>query len=85
MLRVHALFADPITVPRTLRAADAQRCSVFHRTPEQLTGLEVPAVGTAHEMVDPFDRLIAAQALVEAIRVVSIDTVLDLYGVDRIW
>ncbi len=34
---------------------------------------------------DPFDRLIAATALVEPMRVVSIDAVLDLYGVSRIW
>ena len=34
---------------------------------------------------DPFDRLLAAQALVENIKVVSADTVLDQYGVDRIW
>jgi len=34
---------------------------------------------------DPFDRLLAAQALVEAIPVVSNDAVFDQYGVNRIW
>ena len=34
---------------------------------------------------DPFDRLIIAQSLVEAIPVVSSDTMFDAYGVDRIW
>ena len=34
---------------------------------------------------DPFDRLIAATVLVEPMHVVSIDAVLDLYGVSRIW
>jgi len=34
---------------------------------------------------DPFDRMIVAQVLVEGIRVVSIDTVLDLYGISRLW
>ncbi len=34
---------------------------------------------------DPFDRLFAAQALVENIKVVSADAILDQYGVDRIW
>lgn len=34
---------------------------------------------------DPFDRLIVAQALAEAIPLVSIDTDLDAYGVQRIW
>ncbi len=34
---------------------------------------------------DPFDRLIAATARVELMQVVSIDGVLDGYGVSRIW
>ena len=34
---------------------------------------------------DPFDRLLAAQALVEGIKVVSADTIFDQYGVGRIW
>ncbi|MBI5510186.1 MAG: type II toxin-antitoxin system VapC family toxin [Deltaproteobacteria bacterium] len=34
---------------------------------------------------DPFDRLLAAQALCEAMAVVSGDAALDAYGVDRVW
>ena len=34
---------------------------------------------------DPFDRILAAQALVEAIPVVSCDAIFDAYGVARIW
>ncbi|NOY29900.1 MAG: type II toxin-antitoxin system VapC family toxin [Planctomycetes bacterium] len=34
---------------------------------------------------DPFDRLIVAQAIVEQISVVSNDSVLDHYDVDRLW
>jgi PIN domain nuclease of toxin-antitoxin system len=34
---------------------------------------------------DPFDRLLAAQALVEGLPVVSADAVLGTYGVRRIW
>ncbi len=34
---------------------------------------------------DPFDRLLIAQAMVEAIPVVSADTKFDPYGVPRIW
>jgi PIN domain nuclease of toxin-antitoxin system len=33
---------------------------------------------------DPFDRLLVAQALVEAISIVSDDVALDLYGVNRL-
>ena len=34
---------------------------------------------------DPFDRLLAAQSLVEGLPLVSIDTKFDAYGVRRIW
>jgi PIN domain nuclease of toxin-antitoxin system len=34
---------------------------------------------------DPFDRLIAAQAIAERLPVISIDAALDAYGVERIW
>jgi PIN domain nuclease of toxin-antitoxin system len=34
---------------------------------------------------DPFDRLLVAQALVEAIPIVSVDTALDPYGVHGLW
>jgi PIN domain nuclease of toxin-antitoxin system len=34
---------------------------------------------------DPFDRLLAAQALVEAIPIISADAALDPYSVRRLW
>jgi PIN domain nuclease of toxin-antitoxin system len=34
---------------------------------------------------DPFDRLIAVQALEEKLTLVSADAVFDAYGVKRIW
>ncbi len=34
---------------------------------------------------DPFDRLLIGQALVEQIPIVSADSALDAYGVERIW
>ncbi|HLL76714.1 MAG TPA: type II toxin-antitoxin system VapC family toxin [Pyrinomonadaceae bacterium] len=34
---------------------------------------------------DPFDRLLIAQAVVEKMSVVSIDTVFDAYPVTRLW
>jgi PIN domain nuclease of toxin-antitoxin system len=46
----------------------------------QVAGLPFPP---GHK--DPFDRLLAAQALVEAIPIVSVDEVFDLYGVRRLW
>ena len=34
---------------------------------------------------DPFDRLIVAQSKVERFPIISIDSVLDAYGVHRVW
>lgn len=34
---------------------------------------------------DPFDRLLAAQSLVEGMPLVSADAIFDQYGVNRIW
>jgi PIN domain nuclease of toxin-antitoxin system len=34
---------------------------------------------------DPFDRLLAAQAQVESVRLVSKDPQFDQYGIDRVW
>ncbi len=42
-------------------------------------------IGMPFHHKDPFDRLMVAQALVEAIPVVSGDTGLDAYGVNRVW
>ena len=37
------------------------------------------------EHKDPFDRLLAAQSLVEKLPLVSKDRVFDYYGVERLW
>jgi PIN domain nuclease of toxin-antitoxin system len=34
---------------------------------------------------DPFDRLLVAQAQVENVSIISGDSVLDLYGISRVW
>ena len=34
---------------------------------------------------DPFDRLLIAQSLVEGMPIISIDSVFDAYGVNRLW
>ena len=56
----------------------------FHVLPISLahaTGVE--SLPPHHK--DPFDRLLVAQALAEAIPLVSGDTAFDLYGVTRLW
>lgn len=34
---------------------------------------------------DPFDRLLAAQSLVEEVSLISVDPIFDRYGIRRIW
>ncbi len=64
--------------------------------PEQLSenGIELLDISVEHTALitsmpfhhrDPFDRLIAAQAKVEQMTMVSVDDIFHLYEVDRIW
>lgn len=46
-------------------------------------GWAVSGLGPHH--ADPFDRLLAAQALVEGATIVSRDSIFDAYGVPRQW
>lgn len=50
-------------------------------TPEH--GIALESLPYHHR--DPFDRLLAAQALAEDLTLISRDGVFDLYGVKRIW
>ena len=42
-------------------------------------------IGLPYYYRDPFDRLLAAQALTENLSLVSNDPVFDEYGVNRLW
>jgi PIN domain nuclease of toxin-antitoxin system len=64
--------------------------------PEQLgrNSLQMLAISTAHVYGvvdlpfyhrDPFDRLLCVQCLSESMALVSCDTILDAYGIHRIW
>jgi PIN domain nuclease of toxin-antitoxin system len=64
--------------PSTLVADDIHLLPIEPRHIEPLTTLPF------HHK-DPFDRLIAATALVETMRLVSDDVILDAYGVNRLW
>jgi PIN domain nuclease of toxin-antitoxin system len=51
-----------------------------------LTALDARrAGGFAHPHKDPFDRALAAQALIEQLTLVSADAALDAFGVTRVW
>jgi len=64
--------------PRDLLAEDIQLLPLAVEHIEPLTTLPF------HHR-DPFDRVLAATALVERMPVVSIDAIFDAYGITRIW
>ena len=64
--------------PAQLRSNDIHLLPLEPRHIEPLTSLPL------HHK-DPFDRLIAATALVDQMQVLSVNAMLDLYGVTRIW
>lgn len=65
-------------IPEQLRQNDIE---ILHIT---VPHLEKVSSLTFHHK-DPFDRLIIAQALVEALPVATSDAAFDPYGVQRIW
>ena len=64
--------------PSTLAADDIQLLPIEPQHIEPLTTLPL------HHR-DPFDRLIAATAIVEKLTLVSADAAFDLYGLTRLW
>lgn len=73
-------LADPFAVlfPAELTAND------IHLMPLETAHIEPLTTLPLHHR-DPFDRLIAATALVERLMLVSIDLVFDAYGISRLW
>jgi PIN domain nuclease of toxin-antitoxin system len=55
----------------------------------EVLNLEVPhaaaVINLPHHHRDPFDRLLIAQAIVERMQIVSIDSNLDAYQIQRLW
>lgn len=73
-----------IDVPFTHFAIHAPLAHGIERLPITLDHLAVVTRLPFHHR-DAFDRLLVAQALVEDLPIVSIDTVLDDSGVERLW
>jgi len=63
------------------KAIDDLRLTVLHITLDHADAL----LGLPFRHRDPFDRLIAAQAQVEGVPLVSADSVFDHYGITRVW
>ena len=71
---------DPFSVmfPASLVSSDIHLLPLESEHIEPLTRLPI------HHK-DPFDRLIAATAIVEGLTLVSVDAVFDRYGLSRLW
>ena len=65
-------------IPQNLAANDFRQLNISFRHIARVESLEF------HHR-DPFDRLIAAQALEEKMILLSVDAIFDYYDVDRIW
>jgi PIN domain nuclease of toxin-antitoxin system len=63
------------------RLAAAANLSILHVTP--LHAVRAGLIPGAHR--DPFDRILAAQAAVEGLRIVSSDKGLKMLGADPVW
>jgi PIN domain nuclease of toxin-antitoxin system len=68
----------PVLFPAQLVANDIHLLPMEPRHIEPMTTLPL------HHK-DPFDRLIAATALVEGLTLVSADPIFDAYGLARLW
>lgn len=65
-------------IPRQLRANGVQLLTI---SPEHLNGL----IALPFHHRDPFDPILVSQVRVENATIVSVDVVLDSYGVARLW
>ena len=75
-LPLHAPFATMF--PAYLLADD------IHLLPLEVCHIEPLTTLPLHHR-DPFDRVIAATAMVEELTLVSVDPAFDLYGLNRLW
>jgi PIN domain nuclease of toxin-antitoxin system len=75
-----------LTIPGPLDrfVAEAMGANAFRPLAIQLPHVARVAVLPRHHG-DPFDRLLASQALVDELAIVSRDDVFGAYGVERIW
>ena len=80
----HSLGKLTIALPLANLLALSSGQNPFHLLPIEPAHLLALAQLPFHHN-DPFDRLLAAQALAENLPIVSIDAALDAYGVQRLW
>ena len=73
-----------LTQPFVTFVPDQLEKSAIDILPISVEHLALVATLALHHR-DPFDRLLVAQAILEALPIVSIDSKLDAYSIKRIW
>ena len=90
--RVRALLEDPDT-PLLVSSASAWEMATKHRL-GKLSGAEELPIRLAHALLagrlpgeqrDPFDRILAAQSLVEGLVLLTTDRAFPSFGVETLW
>jgi PIN domain nuclease of toxin-antitoxin system len=74
----------PSAAPIVGRFGDVLRRSRFYELPITLAHAE-KAGSLPGEHRDPFDRMLIAQAIIENMRFISLDSKADAFGVGRLW
>lgn len=80
----HATGRLPEAAGLASDVAGAVRRAGFRELPIALSHAEAAGRLPRHHR-DPFDRMLVAQALVESLPLVSADTALDAFAIERIW
>ena len=80
-LSVGKLF---LSAPFSTLIPDQLNANGFELLPVEVTHASALIILPFHHR-DPFDRLLIAQAIVEQMRIVSIDSALDAYPISRLW
>lgn len=75
---------NPMTVPFETFFTTAITAYAITVLPVEVCHAAVVSTLPMHHK-DPFDRMIVAQALVMGLAIVSIDPLLDPYGINRLW
>ena len=80
----HRLGKLPLPAPFGILFPASLLADDIHLLPLEVSHLELLTTLPLHHR-DPFDRVLAATAIVEELTLVSVDPAFDLYGLNRLW
>ena len=80
----HRLGKLPLPAPFGTMFPASLSAEDIHLLPLEVSHIEPLTTLPLHHR-DPFDRVLAATAMVEELTLVSVDPAFDLYGLNRLW